>query len=47
LANRIGKDAQSIQPVEAGNVNSSSEYLVEVSHDLEIKLKELFDYEVG
>lgn len=42
LANEIGKDQQSIQRLEAGNINPSFEYLKEVADGLEISLEEIF-----
>lgn len=41
LANAIGKDQQSIQRLEAGNVNPSFFYLCEVANGLNIELEEL------
>jgi putative transcriptional regulator len=41
LANSIGKDQQSIQRLEAGNINPSFYYLFELSKGLEIELEEL------
>lgn len=39
LANSIGKDQQSIQRLEAGGVNPSFYYLVEVAKGLDIKIE--------
>lgn len=41
LANSIGKDQQSIQRLEAGNINPSFYYLVEVAKGLEIEVEKL------
>ena len=41
LANSIGKDQQSIQRLEAGNVNPSIVYLYEVANGLDVELDEL------
>lgn len=41
LANSIGKDQQSIQRLEAGNINPSYFYLIEVASGLEVDIKEL------
>ena len=41
LANSIGKDQQSIQRLEAGNVNPSFYYLNEISKGLEVAPEEL------
>ena len=41
LANTIGKDQQSIQRLESGNVNPSIYYLYQVSDGLKVELKEL------
>lgn len=41
LANAIGKDQQSIQRLETGNINPSFYYLVEVAEGLEVGLEEL------
>ncbi|AIM38635.1 hypothetical protein KO02_19490 [Sphingobacterium sp. ML3W] len=40
LAHRINKDQQSIQRLEAGNINPSIFYLYEISKGLEISLKD-------
>ena len=42
LAHSIGKDQQSIQRLEAGNVNPSYYYLLEIATGLEIQVSELF-----
>ena len=42
LANSIGKDQQSIQRLEAGNINPTYFYLLEVAEGLEINLLNLF-----
>lgn len=41
LANTIGKDQQSVQRLEAGNVNPSFYYLYEIAEGLKVELKEL------
>ncbi|MBC8054891.1 MAG: helix-turn-helix transcriptional regulator [Sphingobacteriaceae bacterium] len=41
LANTIGKDQQSIQRLEAGNINPSFYYLYEISQGLKTELREL------
>ena len=41
LANEIGKDQQSLQRLETGNINPSFYYLFEVSEGLGIGLEEL------
>lgn len=41
LANSIGKDQQSIQRLEAGNINPSFYYLFEISKGLEVELEDL------
>lgn len=41
LAHKIGKDKQSIQRLEVGNVNPSYIYLLEVCKGLEIELKDV------
>jgi len=41
LANSIGKDQQSIQRLEAGGVNPSFYYLVEVAKGLEVEVEKL------
>jgi len=46
LANAIGKDQQSIQRIEAGNINPSFYYLFEISRGLGVSLKELLDFEI-
>lgn len=43
LAHHIGKDQQSIQRLEAGNINPSYFYLYEIARGLSIELKELFE----
>ena len=42
LAHEIRKDQQSIQRLEAGNVNASFEYLKEIAGGLNITMEELF-----
>lgn len=41
LANSIGKDQQSIQRLEAGNVNPSIFYLFEIANGLGVETKNL------
>ena len=41
LAHSIGKDQQSIQRLEAGNVNPSFYYLCEIAEGLNVTLEEL------
>lgn len=41
LANSIGKDQQSIQRLEAGNINPSYYYLWEVAQGLGVEIEEL------
>ncbi|MCW3071122.1 MAG: hypothetical protein JWO44_1012 [Bacteroidetes bacterium] len=41
LANEIGKDQQSVQRLEAGNVNPSYYYLFELSKGLKVEISEL------
>jgi putative transcriptional regulator len=41
LANSIGKDQQSIQRLESGNINPSYYFLLEVADGLNIELTEL------
>lgn len=43
LANDIDKDQQSIQRLEAGNINPSYWYLLQIAEGLEIKLSELLE----
>lgn len=43
LAHHIGKDQQSIQRLESGNVNPSYFYLYEIAGGLAIELKELLE----
>lgn len=43
LAHKIGKDKQSIQRLEVGNVNPSYIYLLEVCRGLEIELKDVLN----
>jgi putative transcriptional regulator len=42
LAHSIGKDQQSIQRLEAGNVNPSYYYLHEIAEGLGVKIEALF-----
>ena len=41
LAHSIGKDQQSIQRLEAGNINPSFYYLTEIANGLQIELEQL------
>lgn len=41
LANTVGKDQQSIQRLEAGNINPSFYYLTEIASGLEIHIEEI------
>jgi putative transcriptional regulator len=41
LANSIGKDQQSLQRLEKGNINPSFYYLLEIAIGLEVDLSEL------
>lgn len=41
LANSIGKDQQSVQRLEKGNINPSFYYLYEVANGLDIDVEEL------
>jgi putative transcriptional regulator len=43
LANSIGKDQQSIQRLEAGNINPSFYYLQEIAVGLNTQLKDIVD----
>ncbi|MDP1747764.1 MAG: helix-turn-helix transcriptional regulator [Bacteroidota bacterium] len=45
LANSIGKDQQSVQRLEAGNINPSFYYLYEVANGLNVSLNELLDFD--
>jgi putative transcriptional regulator len=44
LANSIGKDQQSIQRLEAGNVNPTFYYLCEISEGLEMNIEEVVKF---
>jgi putative transcriptional regulator len=44
LANAIGKDQQSIQRLEAGNINPSYYYLCEIAEGLEISIQDIFKF---
>ena len=41
LANTVGKDQQSIQRLEAGNINPSFYYLTEIATGLETHIEEI------
>jgi len=43
LAHSIGKDQQSIQRLEAGNINPSYYYLIEIANGLEIEPNKLLE----
>jgi putative transcriptional regulator len=43
LAHSIGKDQQSIQRLEAGNINPSYYYLIEIANGLEIETSKLLE----
>jgi len=43
LAHSLGKDQQSIQRLESGNVNPSYVYLLSIAKGLDISLAELID----
>ncbi len=43
LAHSIGKDQQSIQRLETGNINPSYYYLIEIANGLEIELNKLLE----
>ena len=43
LANSIGKDQQSIQRLEKGNVNPTFYYLKEISQGLDVEITELLN----
>jgi transcriptional regulator with XRE-family HTH domain len=44
FANEIGKDQQSVQRLEAGNINPSYYYMLELAKGLEIPIKDLLDF---
>jgi transcriptional regulator with XRE-family HTH domain len=44
LAHSIGKDQQSIQRLEAGNINPSYYYLFEISKGLDVTLHNLIEH---
>jgi len=44
LAGDIDKDQQSVQRLEAGNINPSYWYLLQIAEGLEIKLSELLEF---
>ncbi len=46
LANKIGKDYQSVQRIELGKMNPTIFYLYEIAQALEISLSELLDFKV-
>lgn len=46
LASIMNKDRQSIQRVEAGNINPTIYYLQELSEGLEMPIKEIVDFKI-
>ena len=46
LASNIGKDRQSLQRVESGNINASVYYLYELAEGLDITLEELVAFKI-
>ena len=46
LASSIGKDRQSVQRVESGDINASVYYLYELAEGLDISLEELLAFKV-
>jgi putative transcriptional regulator len=44
LSSSINKDRQSIQRLEAGNVNPTIYYLIELAEGLEVPVKKLVDF---
>ena len=45
LALRCDKDRQSLNRLEKGRINPSVFYLLQISHELKIPLKDLLDFE--
>lgn len=45
LAYRCGKDKQSLNRLEKGRINPSAFYLHQIATELNVTLKELFDFE--
>jgi transcriptional regulator with XRE-family HTH domain len=43
LAHSIGKDQQSIQRLEAGNINPSAYYLHQICSGLGVEIQDIFD----
>ena len=46
LANRCGKDPQSLERVENGKSNPTSYYLYEIAQGLKVSVKDFFDFKV-
>jgi putative transcriptional regulator len=46
LASNIGKDRQSVQRVESGDINASVYYLYELAEGLDISLEELLAFKI-
>lgn len=44
LANKVGKDQQSIQRLEAGKINPSYYYLCEIAEGLDTNFKQLIEF---
>ena len=44
VSSAMGKDQQSLQRVESGNINPSLFYLIELAAALKVTLKELMDF---
>jgi putative transcriptional regulator len=44
LASDIDKDQQSVQRLEAGNINPTYHYLLQIAEGLGVKLSELLDF---
>ncbi|MFI5141786.1 MAG: helix-turn-helix domain-containing protein [Bacteroidia bacterium] len=47
LASNIGKDRQSVQRVESGDINASVYYLYELAEGLDISLEELLAFKIA
>ncbi len=45
LALRCDKDRQNLNRLEKGRINPSAYYLLEIANELNVPLKELFDFE--
>lgn len=46
VSSKMGKDQQSLQRVESGNVSPSLYYLFQLANALQVDVKELFDFTV-